>query len=300
MTTTHVVDPDRVPDAPLVRPGDYGGLHNVFRERYLLRLLVRKELQARYQGSFLGLFWSYVQPLVRFLAYYLVIGYVLGLNRGVQNFPLHIFAAMVMVHYFSETFSSGTRSIVRNKGLIAKLSMPREMFPVASMVVSAYHTLPQMVILLVAVFITGWDPEPLDFLAGLIGFAIIATFGMALALLFSAANVFFRDFQNVVQVFQVFVTWSVPMIYPFDRIRNLAQGHAWVEQLYLTNPIANGVLLFQQLFWIPTTDENATPTPLMPDDLLTRGLIVLAVCFVLLGFSQWVFSRLEAKFAERL
>ncbi|CAA9364487.1 MAG: O-antigen export system permease protein RfbD [uncultured Nocardioidaceae bacterium] len=299
MTTTQAAHPDRVPDEPLVAPGDHGGLHNVFRERYLLRLLVKKELQARYQGSFLGLVWSYVQPLVRFLAYYLVVGYVLGLNRGVQNFPLHIFAGMVMVHYFTETFSAGTRSIVRNGGLIQKLSMPREMFPVASMLVSGYHTLPQLGILLVAVLITGWDPTLADVGAGLLGFAIIATFGMALALLFSAANVFFRDFHNIVQTVGIFVTWSAPMIYPYDRIADLVGG-TWIEQVYLANPIANGVLLFQQLFWIPTTDPDTTPIPLMPDHLLTRGLIVLAACLVILAFSQWVFSRLEGKFAERL
>lgn len=297
--TTHVVDPDRVPDAPLTPPGDSGGLHNVFRQRYLLRLLVRKELQARYQGSFLGLFWSYVQPLVRFLAYFLVIGYVFRLQRGVENFPLHIFAGMVMVHYFTETFTSGTRSIVRNSGLIRKLSMPREMFPVASMLVSAYHTLPQILVLLIGALAYGWDPSAADFVAGFLGFAIIATFGMALALIFSAANVFFRDFQNVVQTFSIFVMWSAPMIYPYDRIQKLFQGH-WAEQIYLANPIANGVILFQQLFWVPTIPADAKLQPVMPEHLLTRGMIVLAVCFVILGISQWVFSRLEGKFAERL
>ncbi|HZJ04569.1 MAG TPA: ABC transporter, partial [Nocardioidaceae bacterium] len=104
--TTHVADPNRVPDEPLQPPGDFGGLHNVFRQRYLLRLLVRKELRARYQGSVLGLFWSYVQPAVRFCAYFFVIGYVFDLQRGVENFPIHIFSGMVMVHYFTETFSA--------------------------------------------------------------------------------------------------------------------------------------------------------------------------------------------------
>ena len=297
--TTFVVDPDRVPDAPLAPPGDSGGLHNVFRERYLLKLLVRKELRARYAASVLGMVWSYVQPAVRFSAYFFVIGYVFGLQRGVENFPMHIFAGMVMVHYFTETFSSGTRSIVRNKRIIQKMSMPREMFPVASMLVSAFHTLPQIVILLGGALIYGWNPSPTDFLAGLLGFAIIATFGMALALTFSAANVFFRDFQNIVQTFSIFVTWSVPMIYPYDRIQNLIGGTFW-EQIYLANPVANGVLLFQQLFWVPTVSPDAKLQPVMPDYLFTRGLIVLAVCLVLLGLAQWIFSRLEGKFSERL
>jgi ABC-2 type transport system permease protein len=297
--TTHVVDPGRVPDAPLVPPGDNGGLHNVFRERYLLKLLVRKELRARYQGSLLGLLWSYVQPLVRFLAYYLVIGYLFRLTRGMENFAIHIFTGLVLVHYFTETFSAGTRSIVKNKGLVRKMSLPREMFPVASMLVSAYHTLPQMLILLVGVLLTGWGPDPLDFVAGALGFSIIAVFGMALALIFSAANVFFKDFQNVVQTFTIFVTWSAPMIYPYDRIERAFGGH-WAEQVYLANPIANGVILFQQLFWVPTVGPDAEFPVVMPDDLITRGLIVLAVCLLILAFGQWLFSRLEGKFAERL
>ncbi len=294
-----MAEPKKAPDAPLVAPGDSGGLHNVFRERYLLRLLVTKELKARYQGSVLGFLWSYVQPAVRFLAYFIVVGVVFGLTRGVTNFPLHIFSGMVMVHYFTETFSSGTRSIVRNKGIIQKLSMPREMFPVASMLVSAYHTFPQMVILFFGCLYVGWDPTWYDLGAGMLGFSIIAVFGMALALLFSAANVFFRDFQNVVQTFQIFVMWSVPMIYPFDRIVKTFGG-TWVEQLYLANPIANGVMLFQQLFWVPTVPPDAPLQPVMPDDLISRGLIVLAVCVVLLGVAQLVFARLEGKFAERL
>lgn len=299
MSTTTVADPDRVPDAPLVAPGDQGGLHNVFRQRYLLKLLVQKELKARYQGSVLGLLWSYVQPAVRFSAYYLVIGYVFNMTRGMTNFAIHIFAGMVMVHYFTETFTAGTRSIVRNRGIINRLPLPRELFPVSSMLVSLYHTFPQMVILLVGVLITGWDPSWYDLGCGVVGFAIIAVFGMSLALLFSAANVFFRDFQNVVQTFTIFVMWSAPMIYPYDRIANLFSG-TWAEQVYLANPIANGVIGFQQLFWVPTVGPGAPFPAVQPDDVLSRGLIVLLACVILLGFAQWAFTRLEGKFAERL
>jgi ABC-2 type transport system permease protein len=287
------------PDAPMIAPGERGGLHNVLRERYLLKLLVRKELAARYQGSVLGLLWSYVQPAVRFAAYYFVIGFVFQLDKNMSHFPIHIFAGMVIVHYFTETFSSGTRSIVRNKQIINRLPLPRELFPVSSMMVSLYHTFPQMVILLGAVLVTGWDPTWYDLAAGLMGFVTIAVFGMALALMFSAANVFFRDFQNIVATFTIFVTWSVPMIYPYDRIEGLFAG-TWAEQVYLANPIANSVILFQQLFWVPTVGPEDPYPALQPDDLLTRGSIILVACIIFLGIAQVVFTRLEGKFAERL
>lgn len=297
--STSVAGSPGAPDAPLVSPGDRGGLHNVFRERYLLKLLVRKELSARYQGSVLGLFWSYVQPAVRFAAYYFVIGFIFELDRGMTNFPIHIFTGMVIVHYFTETFSSGTRSIVRNKKIIEKLPLPRELFPVAAMLVSAYHTFPQVLILLAGVMLAGWDPSLYDLAAGLLGFATIAVFGMSLALIFSAANVFFRDFQNIVQTFTIFVTWSVPMIYPYDRIHNLFGG-SWAEQVYLASPIANSVILFQQLFWVPTVGPDSPYPAIMPDHLLTRGVIIFVACLGLLALAQVLFTRLEAKFAERL
>lgn len=286
-------------ETPLIAPGDQGGLHNVFRQRYLLRLLVRKELKARYQGSLLGLFWSYVQPAVRFAAYYFIIGFVFQMTRGMTNFAIHIFTGMIIVHYFTETFSSGTRSIMKNKRILQKLALPRELFPVSAMLVSLYHTLPQMVILLVGVLIAGWDPTLYDFAAGVLGFTTIAVFGMALALVFSAANVFFRDFQNIVATLTIFVTWSAPMIYPYDRIQDLFEG-SWVEQLYLANPVANSVILFQQLFWVPTVGPDAEFPAVMPDDLMSRGLLVLTACLVLLAVAQWAFTRLESKFAERL
>jgi ABC-2 type transport system permease protein len=299
--TTHVADPERVPDAPLVPPGGAGGLFDVFRRRYLLRLLVKKELAARYQGSFLGLLWSYVQPGVRFAMYFFVIGLVLGLHKDVENFGIHIFSAMVFVHYFTETFSSGTRSIVRNKALVRKMALPREMFPMAAMLVSAYHTIPQGLILLAGCLATGWTPDTEGMLAGLLGFSIFAVFGMGLALLFSAANVFFRDFQNIVQTALTFTHWAVPMIYPFSKLSQSSLGGTWVEAVYLANPIAEATLLMQRCFWVYTTSDPAATIALdMPDHLFTRGLIELAVCLVFLVIAQMSFTRLERKFAERL
>src|SRR3982750_802652 len=77
-----------------------GGLFGVFRRRYLLKLLVQKEVRSRYQGSILGLLWSYIQPLVRFCMYFFVIGLVLGLHKDVPNFAIHMFAAIVGVRFF--------------------------------------------------------------------------------------------------------------------------------------------------------------------------------------------------------
>ena len=100
-----------------------------------------------YAASLLGLAWSYVQPAMRFGVYYFVMGFILKLHKDIPYFALHLFTGIVVVHYFSETWSGGTRSIWQNKALVQKMRMPREIFPVAAMLVAAYHTMPQLLVL---------------------------------------------------------------------------------------------------------------------------------------------------------
>ena len=87
---------------PLVDPAAKGGLLGVFRHRYLLRLLVKREVTARYTGSFLGMLWSYINPLTQFLMYFFVFGSSWAAARS-EHFAIHLFAGMVVVHFFTET-----------------------------------------------------------------------------------------------------------------------------------------------------------------------------------------------------
>jgi len=288
----------RVVDAPLASPSANAGLLDVFRRHYVLRLLVRKEIQARYSGSFLGLFWSYVQPATKFFMYFFVMGIVLKLHRTVPEFGIHMFCGLVFVHYFTETFNSGTRSIVRNGALVKKMAMPREMFPVASMLVSAFHVIPGAVILMVACTAVGWQPDPVGVLAGLLAFVIVAVLGTALALLFSAANVFFRDFGSFVATLGTFITFSVPMIYPYSMVDERFGRFA---DLYLVNPLAVVVLLSQRCFWVgSTSDPDVTIHSNLPPNLFELGLLQLTAAMIALIIAQIVFSKIENRFAERL
>jgi ABC-2 type transport system permease protein len=291
------------PFLPELTPASHNnGLLEVFRRRYLLRLLVRSTVQARYQGTFLGWFWSYIQPGVRFLMYYFVFQILIG-RGGPELYPfaIHLVCGMVLVHFFTETFNGGTKSLVSNRGLIIKLPMPRELFPVATMLVAFWHTVPMLVITVFASVLLGWTPDPVGVAAALLGIALVAVLGLALGLMFSVANVFFRDFGKVTQTLTQFTTFSVPMIYPYSMVAERFEKVPWVADVYLLNPIAEAVLLMQRCFWIPlTNDPEAALVEHMPADLFPRGLIMLAISIVALGFAQVWFSKLERRVPERL
>jgi ABC-2 type transport system permease protein len=287
---------------PLASPGSTSGLLEVFRRRYLLRLLVRSTVEARYQGTFLGWFWSYLQPAVRFAMYYFVFQ-VLIQRGGVELYPfaIHLVCGMVLVHFFTETFNGGTRSLVANRGLIVKLPMPRELFPVATMLVAFWHTIPMLVITIGVSALLGWTPDPAGVAAALLSLLLVGVLGLALGLLFSVANVFFRDFSKVTQTLTQFTTFSVPMIYPFSLVEERFESVPWVVDVYLLNPIAEAVLLMQRCFWVPlTNDPEAAMVEHLPPDLWSRGLIMLGISIVGLGLAQVWFSRLERRVPERL
>jgi len=290
---------ERVVDADMVDPAPRGGLAEVFQQRYLLKLIVTRQLAQMYAASLLGLLWSYIQPALRFIVYFFVFGVVLKTHDGTPNFALHLFTGMVFVHYFTETWSGGTHSIWNNRALVLKMRVPREIFPVATMVVAAYHTGPQILILAVACALLGWHFSLVGLAAGLLGLAILICFSMALSLIFAALNVFFKDFQNIVQTMTQFLHFLVPMMYSYSYIAQLGENHRWAYELYFANPLAEAVMLMQRLFWAPTLEPSEYADE-FPPDLWERGFIMLVACLILLLLAQKFFSRLEGKFPERL
>jgi ABC-2 type transport system permease protein len=282
--------------AALVEPGRGAGLLDVLRHRFLLRLIVKQELRVRYRGSVLGLFWSYVKPAVQFAVYFFALGVFLRLNRTLEDFAVYLFAGFVVISFFSEAFGNAARSIVRNAPLVKKIYLPRELFPVATTWVAAVHMAPQLLVLFLGALVAGWTPSAGAVFSGLLGFAIVTVLVSGLGLVFAAVNVYFRDFENLVDLWLVVVVWLSPVLYPWSFVRD-AIGPRWLEELYLANPLTVAVQLFQRAFWFPGAQQH--PEELIPD-LFTRGAIALVGSVVVLVLGQLAFTRLESRFAQEL
>lgn len=276
------------------RPGRGSGLLDVFRRRYLLSLLVRKEVQVRYRGSVLGWLWSYVKPTAQFIVFFLALGVFLKLNSSMPSYPIYLFSGLIVINLFNEAFGNGTRSLVDNGALIKKIWLPREMFPVASTIVAFVNFLPQAVVTLVVCLIVGWAPQPLQIVGILLAMAIIIVLATGLGMLFGAANVSFRDSQNFVELIALVATWVSPILYPWTTVRDILP--TWALELYLLNPLTAAVELFHAGFWYPTTDGSVP----LPPNLLVNGIIALGISLIVLLIGQTVFKRLEGRFAQDL
>lgn len=286
---------------PLSPPGRGRGIRDVFQNRYLLRLLVDKEIQVRYRGSVLGILWSYIKPGVQFSVFYIAMGLFLGLERGMQNYAIYLFSGMIVINFFSEGFSNGAKAMVVNGALIKKIYLPRELFSVSTIWVALIHFLPQIVVLLIACFFAGWSPDLKQLGAALVAMIIIMVFSAGLGLIFGVANVFFRDSENIVDMLLMVATWFSPVLYSWTMVRDTL--YSWVITVYLMNPLTVAVELFHYAFWMPTLSEEALalPTSQIPPHLLTLWVpVALGVSLVTLFLGDLLFRKLEGNFAQEL
>lgn len=282
------------PVVALEEPGSAGGLIDVLRRRYLLSLIVRKEVQIRYRGSVLGWLWSYVKPLVQFAVFYLAIGVFLGMNSRVEFFPLYLLAGITVVTFFNEAFANGTRSLVDNAALIKKIYLPREMFPVASMMIAAVNTLPQILVLVVIALFFGWAPSLLQIAALLLALALVALLATGLGLIFGSVNVVFRDAQSFVEIITMCAVWASPVMYQWEMVAEKVPD--WLFVLYRLNPLTSAVELFHYGIWFPLDPQGGE---ILPDMWMFAGIGMLsAIAFTIVG--QLVFRRLEGRFAQDL
>jgi ABC-2 type transport system permease protein len=276
------------------RPRDIlASARDVLSHREMLDLLIRRDLKARYKDSTLGFFWSLARPLMQLLIYYVVVGQFLQAARGIPDFAVYIFAGLTAIGLFTEIVVGATGSIIGNSGLVKKIYVPREVFPLASVGSALFNFSVQLGVLIVATMLVGKPPLHKEILYVFPAIAVLVVYGTALGLLFSALNVYLRDVQYLVELGTMVLFWASPVVYSWEMVSNLIQSPFWLN-VYTNNPLTLAVIGFQQAFWVAGEDVP------QPTDLLVRMIIAFAIGLVLLFVSHRVFLRLQGNFAQEL
>jgi ABC-2 type transport system permease protein len=281
---------------PLVVQGRGGGLGEALGRRYLLTLLVRKELRVRYRASVLGLGWSYIKPAVQFGVYFVALGLVLR-QREIGDYAVYLFGGLAVVTTFSEAVGNSTRSVVANADLVRKIYLPRELFPLSSVCVAAIHLAPQLVVLGIGAVACGWRPDAVGLAALLAALGLTFLLALGVGLLLASLNVLFRDLENLVDLLLMVLVWLSPVFYAGRRVTDLVGAGSWLDRLYQGNPLTVAVELMHRATWARASPGNAA---LLPGDLLRDTVVAFAVAVALLALGQAVFRRLTGHFAQEL
>lgn len=281
--------------------GTRRSLTDVWAHRELLGLLVRRELKARYKDSSLGIVWSLFRPLAQLLIYYFAIGQVLGAARATPDFAIFVFIGLTMWGLFAEIVTGSTTAILANAGLVKKVYLPREIFPLSAIGGALFNFLVQLVVLAIAIVLLASVPFAwnLNLLLAPLAVVTLVIFATAIGLFLSAVNVYLRDTQHLIEIAIVILFWASPIVYSYTYVHKLLGGN-WLEQLYLANPVTIAVIAMQKALWAAGSTSVGPLAQVWPEHLGLRLVITLVVSLVLLWLSQRVFSRLQGNFAQEL
>ncbi|MBI5642843.1 MAG: ABC transporter permease [Deltaproteobacteria bacterium] len=211
----------------------------IFQYKSLIWMLVAKELKARYRGTFFGFLWSFLNPLLAMLTYVLV--FSIYMKVQMENYSVFLLSGLLPWFWFSSAVNEASNSIIANGGLIKKISMPMEIFPLVYVASNLLNFILSIPVLLALLFIMKVHVGPaLLVFPVLVFIQFIFTFGFALIV--SSVTVKFRDFlyliPNVIQIWY-FLT---PIMYPATVI---PEKYAFFLKL---NPFAQFAVAYQDIF----------------------------------------------------
>ena len=289
----------RGPTVTLVPAGRTSGVFKDIKDllgtRELLTALLGRELAGQYKGSFLGLGWTLIRPLVMLFIYAVVVGQFLGAARSVEQFAIFIFVGLIFWNLISSSISSGSTSMTVNGALLKKVWFPREVLPLTSFVVSAVNFIVQFGVLILAFLLFNSWPQIGNLLYLIPIFLIVFPVAFGMSLIFSVLNVRFRDTQFIVEVGLILGFWLSPILYPWtfahQFLASLPFGAFW-QQLYLLNPFGLVVMAAQQALWPPMATEAGKAYQFFDSPFATRLWLSVLVSWIFLYIAQRIFARM--------
>jgi ABC-type polysaccharide/polyol phosphate export permease len=263
----------------------FENLRQLFRYRALIQSLVARELKARYRGSVLGFFWSFINPLLTLLIYTFVFTVVMpGVRpRELEPYALFMFCGILPWTWFSSSLLEASNVLIAGGNLIRKVMFPAEVLPLVTVLSGLVHFCLGLPIL--AAFLIYYrvpvNAADLAWFPLVVGVQLVLTAG--LALLVSALTVHFRDVRDLLQNLLTLWFFATPIIYP------LSFAPERVQRLLNLNPFTHLAVAYQEVLFKPGAFSE-------PWRMAAAAAAALIAFFV----GYFVFDRLRDTLAEEV
>lgn len=254
-------------------------LKELYHYRELLKSNIRKEIRGKYKGSFLGVLWSFVNPLLSVLVYAIVFPLVLKSTQ--PHYVTFLIIGIIPWTFFTTAVSQGTTTVIANGGIIKKVYFPREILPISVVTSALVNFIIGCLIIAIFLIFSG-----IGFNITIIALPLIIIiqyiFTLGLVFITSAINVYVRDAEYIINFFVNMLFYATPIIYSADLF---PRSVAWILNLNPLAVIINGyrnILYYHQF----------------PNFIELLGVFIFSVLLLFIGIK--VFKKLERSFAEEV
>lgn len=251
----------------------------LYNYRELLRTNVKKEIRGKYKGSFLGVLWSFVNPLLMTLVYAIVFPFLL--RSTTPHYVTYLVIGILPWNWFTTIVAQGTTTFLSNAGIIKKVYFPREILPISVVTSGLVNFLISLLIIALFLICSGigfsWY---IVFLPLIILIQYI--FSLAVVFFTSAIDVYVRDSEYIINFLIQMVFYATPILYTLDMFP------AKFQTLLKINPMVTIINSYRDVLFYQSLPH------------IKSLFIILAVCLLLLCITYKLFKKLEKGFAEEL
>ena len=252
---------------------------NLYQYRELLKTNVKKEIRGKYKNSFLGVLWSFLNPLLQIIVYAIVFQVIL--KNPKENYAIFLCCGLIPWTFFSSSITRSAFTMIENGNIIKKVYFPREILPISIVTSETVNFMISTIIILGFVLFGGLGISKYIIFYPLVLLAQYILL-IGISLIVSSISVYVRDLQHLIGVAMQLLFYATPIVYATDTI---PENFRWILNLNPMTYIING---YRDVFY------NKEMIDIIPLALLI--LISIAVC----GIGYIIFNKLQKGFAEQL
>lgn len=260
----------------------------IWQNRRLILKLAGNDFKRRYAGSYMGVIWAFIQPLVTIGLYYFVFGTIMkgARSSGSDDVPFVLFLTCGMVpwFFFSEALSTGTSALLEYSYLVKKVVFKISVLPIIKVFAALITHVFFVVLLMVMAVICGFRPNihwiQIIYYTG-------CTFVLALGICYTTCSlvVFVRDLGQLINVILQVLVWATPIMWNIDMIQN---------------PTLTSVIKLNPVIYIVTGYRDAIYGDTWFFERFYSTVYFWIACAMLFGIGAIIYKRLKPHFADVL
>ncbi len=239
--------------------------------------LAKSKIKLRNEGSYLGIIWYLLSPLLFFTLLFFIFSDNIG--SGIQYYPLYLLIGIIMYNFFQSTTLESADILLNNRGLIKSIKFPHESLVLATILKSLFSHLFEIVVFVIFLIIFQINLLWLIFYIPIIILFVLFVYGLSLGL--SAITVYITDIRNIWDFVTKLLWFATPIFYSIG-------GHT---RLFVLN-------LFNPLYYFITLTRDLLIYNQVPELWLILGTVVYSLLSFIIGFV--IFNKLKKKFAEEM
>ncbi len=252
---------------------------NLYKYRELLKTNVKKEIRGKYKNSFLGVIWSFLNPLLQIIVYAVVFQVIL--KNPKENYAIFLCCGLIPWTFFSSAITRSAFTMIENGNIIKKVYFPREILPISIVTSETVNFMISTIIILGFVVFGGIGISKYIIFYPLVLLAQYVLL-IGIALIVSSISVYVRDLQHLIGVAMQLLFYATPIVYSAETI---PENFKWILNINPMTYIING---YRDIFY---NQQMLDIVPL---------LILIAISAVICIIGYIIFNKLQKGFAEQL